>query len=365
MPALLVTVTLWATAFVGIRAASDSFSPGALSLGRLLVGAAALLLVARPRLSTMPRGRMLGLVVLYGVTWFGIYNIALNAAERDLDAGTTALIVNIGPILIAALAGVLFHEGFPRPLVIGMTVAFCGVVLIAVATRADSTAVESASTTGVVLCLVAAVCYAVGAVAQKPTLSVLSSSTAVWLGCVVGAVTCLPFAPALWRELGDAPAGDVAWLVYLGVFPTAIGFSTWAYAIRRLSTGQVASSTYLVPVITIAISWIVLDEVPAALAYAGGALCLTGVAITRLRRATPTEPDQNGDMADIEVGDHVSWGSPQGRTRGKVVEKKTKDFQLAKQQWRASSDSPMFVVESEKTGAKAAHEASALRQLKS
>lgn len=287
VPALLVTVTLWATAFVGIRAASDSFSPGAMTLGRLLVGAAALLLVARPRLSTMPHGRTLGLVVLYGITWFGIYNIALNAAERDLDAGTTALIVNIGPIGIAVLAGVLFREGFPRPLVIGMTVAFAGVTLIAIASRSDSSAVESASTTGVILCLVAAICYAVGAVAQKPTLNVLSSSTAVWLGCVVGAVVCLPFAPALWRELGEAPGDDIVWLVYLGVFPTAIGFSTWAYAISRLSTGQVASSTYLVPVITIAISWIVLDEVPAALAYVGGALCLAGVAITRLRPRAP------------------------------------------------------------------------------
>lgn len=284
LPALLVTVTLWATAFVGIRAASDSFSPGSMSLGRLLVGAVALLLVARPRLATVPRGATLGLVVLYGVTWFGLYNIALNAAERDLDAGTTALIVNIGPILIAVLAGVLFKEGFPRPLVIGMTIAFGGVALIAIATRTDTTAVSSASTTGVILCLVAAVCYAIGAVAQKPTLSVLSSSTAVWWGCMVGAIVCLPFAPTLWRELGDAPGEDIAWLVYLGVFPTAIGFSTWAYAITRLSTGQVASSTYLVPVITIAISWLVLDEVPAALAYLGGTLCLIGVAVTRLRR---------------------------------------------------------------------------------
>ena len=70
-------------------------------------------------------------------------------------------------------------------------------------------------------------------------------------------------------------------------------------------------------------------------------------------------------MTNIKVGDRVSWDSPQGRTQGKVVERKTKDFQLAKQQWRASEDEPMYVVESEKTGAKAAHEPSALRKLKS
>ncbi|ALX03277.1 MULTISPECIES: DUF2945 domain-containing protein [Aeromicrobium] len=70
-------------------------------------------------------------------------------------------------------------------------------------------------------------------------------------------------------------------------------------------------------------------------------------------------------MTNIKVGDRVSWDSPQGRTQGKVVERKTKDFQLDGQQWRASEDEPKLVVESEKTGAKAAHEPSALNKLKS
>ena len=288
--ALLVTVVVWASAFVGIRAASDSFSPGAMSLGRLLVGALALAAVARPRMSTMPHGRTLALVLLYGATWFGVYNVALNAAERDLDAGTTALVVNVGPILIAILAGILYREGFPKPLVAGMSIAFAGVVLIGLAARADSSAVESASSTGVLLGLLAAVCYAIGAVAQKPTLAVLTSATSVWLGCVVGAVLCLPFAPTLIREVGSASGEDIAWLVYLGIFPTAIGFSTWAYAIKRLSAGQVASSTYLVPVIATLISWAVLDEGPATLGFVGGGLCLIGVAVTRLRRRRVPAP---------------------------------------------------------------------------
>lgn len=67
----------------------------------------------------------------------------------------------------------------------------------------------------------------------------------------------------------------------------------------------------------------------------------------------------------MNVGDRVSWDTPQGRTQGKIVEKKTKDFTLAKQRWKASADEPKLVVESEKTGARAAHEPSALRKLKS
>ena len=69
-------------------------------------------------------------------------------------------------------------------------------------------------------------------------------------------------------------------------------------------------------------------------------------------------------MSEFSTGDRVSWNTSQGRTRGHVVERKTRDFEFAGQHFTASSDEPAFIVESEKTGAKAAHKASALRKLK-
>jgi len=94
---------------------------------------------------------------------------------------------------------------------------------------------------------------------------------------------CLPFAPALVRHLGSAPASAIGWGVYLGVAPTAIGFVTWAYALARTSAGRLGAATYLVPPITIFFSWALLHQTPPALAIGGGALCLVGVAITRGR----------------------------------------------------------------------------------
>ena len=66
----------------------------------------------------------------------------------------------------------------------------------------------------------------------------------------------------------------------------------------------------------------------------------------------------------MRTGDRVSWDTPQGRTQGTIVEKKTKDFQLAGQKFTASEDEPKYVVESEKTGARAAHAPGALNELK-
>jgi Hypervirulence associated proteins TUDOR domain len=68
-------------------------------------------------------------------------------------------------------------------------------------------------------------------------------------------------------------------------------------------------------------------------------------------------------MPELSVGDRVSWATSQGRTRGKIVERKVKDFEFADQKFTASSTEPAFIVQSEKTDAKAAHKASALRKL--
>lgn len=67
----------------------------------------------------------------------------------------------------------------------------------------------------------------------------------------------------------------------------------------------------------------------------------------------------------IHVGDRVSWNTSQGRTRGRVVERRTADFQHDGQKFTASEDEPAYLVESEKTGARAAHKGTALRRLAS
>ena len=223
-----------------------------------------------------------------GLLWFGVYNVALNEAEKRLDAGTAAMLVNIGPLLIALLAGLLLGEGFPRQLVIGSIAAFGGVVVIG-----TSSSEGKAETWGVVLCVVAAIAYAIGVVAQKPLLSRLPALQVTWLACTIGAVACLPFAPALVRELGDARLSTIWWIVFLGAFPTALAFTTWAYALARTSAGKMGATTYLVPPIAIFLGWLFLGETPAPLAFAGGALCLLGVAVSRYKPKRAAMPPTN------------------------------------------------------------------------
>lgn len=275
-----VTVLAWSSAFVAIRWVGETYDPGALSLGRLLVASVVLggMVLMRGRWVQPTRGEWL-LLLLCGVAWFGVYNVALNAAEQRIDAGTTAMLVNVGPILIALTAGLVLHEGFPRWLMIGAAVAFSGAVIIGIATRQA----ESGDALGAVLALVAAVTYAIGVVSQKPVLRRLPAFQTTWLACTIGTIACLPFLPQLADQVGSASAGATAGIVYLGVVPTAIAFSTWAYALARTEAGRLGVTTYLVPPLTIAMGWLLLGEIPALLAIVGGAICLVGVGLSRRR----------------------------------------------------------------------------------
>lgn len=277
--AVVITVILWASAFVGIRAVGPNFSPGPLTLGRLAIAAVVLGAVVLPKLRMLPQGREWWPIVAYGVMWFGGYNIALNAAEHVLDAGTSALLINVNPILVAVMAGVILKEGFPRWLIIGSLVAFGGVAVIALGSGQRSTA----DVAGVLLCLLAAALAAVSVIIQKPVLRKFPAGQATWFGIMVGLVCCLPFTGQLVTELQAAPMPATLGLVYLGIFPTAIAFTTWAYALSLIDAGKLAATTYLVPGTTVLISWLVLSEVPTVWGLVGGAICLLGVGLTRRR----------------------------------------------------------------------------------
>lgn len=285
--AVAVTLLFWASAFVAIRHLGHDFSPGALSLGRLLVGALCLAAVALPRGLPRPTGRQWVSIVTIGVLWFGVYNVALNEGEQRVDAGTAAMLIQVSPVLIALLAALFLSERFTVWIGLGLTVAFSGVAVIGLSTSDGS----DRDLLGVFLCLLSAVVYAISVIIQKPLVARLPALQVTWLACTVGAVVCLPFAGQLVDEVAAAPTSSVLWVVYLGVFPTAIAFTTYAYALQHMSASSLGITTYLVPPLTIVMGLLFLDETPPTMAYAGGVLALVGVALAR-RRPRPAPEDR-------------------------------------------------------------------------
>lgn len=284
--AVVFTVLAWSSAFIVIRGVGPFLDGGPLALGRLIIGTAALgILLVISRHWVWPTRREWLQLAVYGVAWFGIYNVALNTAEQTLDAGTAAMIVNIGPILIALGAGLFLGEGIPKWLAIGAAVAFVGVVLIGIGTSLTQGTAGPVDVVGALLALAAAVTYALGVLVQKPVVRRLPGIQVTFLGCLIGMLVCLPFAGDLVSQLAVAPPEAWWGVVYLGIVPTALAFTTWAYALQRMPAGQLGISTYLAPPLATFMGFLAFREIPHPLALVGGVVCLVGVALSRRRSA--------------------------------------------------------------------------------
>jgi drug/metabolite transporter (DMT)-like permease len=163
-----------------------------------------------------------------------------------------------------------------------MVLSFLGAIVVGLSMSGEG----RASVLGVLLCFVAAMSYGAGVVLQKPALRHASALQVAAFGCIIGAIMCSPFAGQLSRQLYQAPLAATLSVIYLGVFPTALAFTTWAYALARTTAGRMGATTYVVPVLVILMSSALLAEVPRPLSLLGGALCLAGVALSRSRPRT-------------------------------------------------------------------------------
>jgi drug/metabolite transporter (DMT)-like permease len=195
------------------------------------------------------------------------------------------MLVFIGPLLVILLAGVFLGEGFPRRVVVGALVAFTGIATIGLAV-AGAQGAGTNPLWGILLCLLAALCAAIGVTLEKPVLERVSALNVTALAMAVGAVVTAPFAPQLASEVATAPPDAVAWLVFLGIFPTSVAFTTWAWALGRTTAGRLATTMYLIPPTTILLAFVILGEVPAPVAIIGGALSIAGVVIAQSRGRT-------------------------------------------------------------------------------
>ena len=270
--AIVVALLLWASAFAGIRAGLRGYGPGQVALLRF--GTASIVLFAYASLTRMrlPDRRDVPGIVLAGFIGITVYHVALNFGEQSVTAGAAALLISTSPIFTAILSAVVLKEHITRVGWAGILVSFGGIALIAFG-EGGSLSLNAHALIVLLAAFAASLYMIVGKRPLRRYTALEFTTYMIW----AGTLPMLVFAPGLFEQMPDAATSSTLAVVYMGIFPGAISYVLWSYALSRMPASALATFLYAQPVNAIVIAWIWLGELPSTLAIVGGAISLAGV----------------------------------------------------------------------------------------
>ncbi|HEY92180.1 MAG TPA: DMT family transporter [Dehalococcoidia bacterium] len=283
--AIGITILLWASSFAAVRASLQAFTPGHIALFRFFIASIILAVSALVTHTKLPALKDIPVVFLLGFLGVFAFHTAQNYGQVTVTAGSAGMIISSVPIFTAILATIFLGEKLKLWGWLSIFISFLGVSLISLGEREG---VEFDF--GVIYLLMAAIVAAIYFVLQKPYLMKYTALQLVTYMIWAGTLLLLVFTPGLIEEVANAPIEATIATIYLGIFPSAVAYVTWSYALSRAPATIVASFLYLQPVLAVIIAWIWLNEIPALISMVGGVVTILGVFLVNKYGLSKGEP---------------------------------------------------------------------------
>ncbi len=270
---IMLSITFWASSFVGIRAATIDFSPIEIAVLRFIVSSIALLVIRISHKTILPKKEHFFRFVQLGFILF-INHISLNYGIRTITAGETTLIVSTSQIFQVLLAYIFLKEKVSNRFSIGLLFCFLGVSIIAF-----QKSIGMSFNLGVALVLIAAVTNAAFFVLQKPILKKYGPLEVVSYSTWITTLLLLPFGSSAIGSFSMAGLSSIFSVVYIGIV-FVIAHICWSKVLSKIDASKAAIFLYTVPVMTIIIGFLWLRELPSLISCLGGAIILCGVILS-------------------------------------------------------------------------------------
>ena len=303
--AIAVTLLLWASAFAGIRAGMR-LTPDRRSRPRRVRPGRGGPPAFRHRIRWCSRSMRCspgcgsptratwGASPIAGLTGITIYHVALNFGEMTVESGAASLLIAAGPVFTALMSAAFLGERLTVLGWLGIAVAFVGV-----ASSRSARAAGLQLRPGALLILLAAVSTSVFFIISQEAAQALLGAGVHQLLDLGRDHPAAVLRPRPRRAVPQAAPSATLAIIYLGIFPAAIAYVLWNYALARMPASILSSFLYLAPVLAMAIAWVWLGELPTVLTIVGGAVAIVGVVVVqtkgqarRVARLPPRTPSR-------------------------------------------------------------------------
>jgi drug/metabolite transporter (DMT)-like permease len=279
---LIVPGLIWGASFLFIAEGLEAVGPNGVTFTRIAIGFLTLsLFPASRRPLAAGDGRATALV---GVTWFAFPLSMFPYAEQHVSSALTGMLNGANPLFVAVIASLMARRLPSRSIVIGLAVGFAGTILMGLP------GLESGgSRLGVLLILAALLSYGVALNVARPLQQRNGALPVIWRAQAVGLVLTAPLGI---MELADAhwSLAPLLAILALGAFGTGIANVLIATAAGRLGATRASATTFLIPVVALALGVLVRGERVGAIAIAGAAVCLAGAWLLRQAQSSAAGP---------------------------------------------------------------------------
>lgn len=288
---LLLMTVIWGSNFIAIKYSLVDLHPLAFNGLRFTIASITLLIAALAmgynlRVSRADALKLLGFGILANAFYQSLFIMGL----AHTRTGNAALILSTTPLFTAVISRMRGQEYFATRGVIGLLLAFAGIVLIILSGK--SAVGFGATIYGDCLLLVSTFCWSIYTVGAKPLVNKLGAMKATTLMMLTGTpVFLLVCAPALLAQ-DWAGIRPVAWggLIYSALLAIALAHFIWNYGVRKIGSTRTAIYSNITPIIALLVAWPFLGEIPTTGQLIGAVIIFIGLYFVRsgMRAAKPS-----------------------------------------------------------------------------
>ncbi|HCW7298473.1 TPA: DMT family transporter [Staphylococcus aureus] len=278
----LFTIILWGSAFPMIKIALNDFSAESLSAFRLILATIILLPFVIIKKLPTPELRDIPVIFILGFCGFVIYHTALNFGETLISAGISGILLSTTPIFSSALAYIFLKEHFSKWNWLSSLVAFIGISIISIS-KDDYTTIN---VLGVFIILLASFSESLYFTFQKKYIEKYGFIAFTLYTIMASSPFMLIFIPEIINDIHGATFTSIVSVLYLAIFPTIIPYVLLAYIVKSVGVSDATMSLYLTPIVSLLLSYLLLDELPTTLAIIGGLITLLGVSLSNFFQNT-------------------------------------------------------------------------------